>query len=250
MTMKTWLWCLALVLVAAGGPAFAQDAAEEEAAPEPLWKGSLGLAYLDTSGNSETTTFGLDFSTERRPTPWGLTVTGRFNRNEDDGVLTAERLFLGARARRALGERWEFFGGLSAEKDEFAGFDLLFLAETGVTYKALVGPRHFLALDAGVTWTDEDRVEPEPDVNYLGGLLGLAYEWKLSDTASLLETLRLFPNFDESSDWRLTSETALQASVNSWLAVRLGYEIRYRNEPIGDSDDTDTTSTASVVFSF
>lgn len=237
------------VLCLAAIPVLAQETGETEQ-EEPLWKGSLGLAYLDTSGNSETTTFGLDFSTERRPTPWGLTINGRFNRNQDNGVLTAERLFLGARARRALGERWELFGGLSAEKDEFAGFDLLFLVETGLTYKALIGPKHFLAFDVGVTWTDEDRVEPEPDVNYLGGLLGLGYEWKLSETASLLETLRFFPNFDESSDWRLTSETALQASVNSWLALKLGYEVRYRNEPIGDNDDTDTTSTASVVFSF
>jgi putative salt-induced outer membrane protein len=250
MTMKKWLWCLALVLLAATGTAFAQDAAEEEPAPEPLWKGSLGLAYLGTTGNSETSSFGLDFATERRPTPWGLTITGKFNRNDENGVLTAERYFLGARARRAFGERLELFGGLSAEQDEFAGYNLLFLAETGVTYKALIGPKHFLALDAGVTWTDEDRVEPEPDVNYMGALLGLSYEWKLSDSSSLTEQLKFYPNFDDSSNWRLSSMTGLQTAVNSWLAIKLGYEIRYRNQPIDDNEDTDTTSSASVVFTF
>ncbi len=248
--MQRWMLVIGVILGLSAFPAMAQEAEDAGEAPEPIWTGSLGLAYLATTGNSETSTFGLNFTTERRPTPWGLTITGRFNRNEDDGVLTAERYSLGGRARRALGERWEFFGGLSAEKDEFAGFDLLLLAETGVTYRALMGPKHHLSFDAGVTWTDENRIEPEPDVDFLGAVLGLDYEWKISDNSSLIQALDFYPNFDESSDWRLTSMTALQSAVNSWLAVKLGYEVRYRNQPIGDNDDTDTTSTASVVFTF
>jgi putative salt-induced outer membrane protein len=113
-----------------------------------------------------------------------------------------------------------------------------------------MGPKHHLSFDAGLTWTDENRIEPEPDVDFLGAVLGLDYEWKISDNSSFIQALDFYPNFDESSDWRLTSMTALQSAVNSWLAVKLGYEVRYRNQPIGDNDDTDTTSTASVVFTF
>lgn len=247
--MNRWILCLSLILVVGATSVVAQES-EAEAAPEPIWTGSLGLAYVGTSGNSETSTFGLDFTAARRPTPWGLEITGRFNRNEDTNVLTAERYFLGARALRSLGDRWQVFGGLSGERDEFAGFKMLFIAEAGVTYKALMGPTHLLSFDAGLTWTDENRVEPQPDVDYMGALLGLDYEWKISDNASFLQSLDFYPNFDESSDWRLNSQTALQAAVNSWLALKLGYEVRYRNEPIGDNEDTDTTSTASVVFRF
>ncbi len=59
-----------------------------------------------------------------------------------------------------------------------------------------------------------------------------------------------YPNFDTSSDWRLTSMTAIEAAVNSWLALRFGYDLRHRNEPVGDAKSTDATSTASVVFNF
>lgn len=248
--MKQWLVVVGLIVGLGAFPALAQEAADAAEAPESIWSGSLGLAYLGTTGNSETTSFGLDFTTERKPTPWGLAITGKFNRNDDDGELTAERYYLGGRALRALGNRWEVFGGLSAEKDEFAGYELRLLVEAGVTYKALMGPKHHLSFDAGVTWTDEDRIAPEPDVDYMGALLGLDYEWKISDNASFTQALDFYPNFDDSADWRLTSLTGLQAAVNSWLAVKLGYEVRYRNEPIGDNEDTDTTSTASVVFTF
>ena len=106
------------------------------------------------------------------------------------------------------------------------------------------------SFDAGITWTDENRIEPNPDVSYMGAVLGGNYEWKISDTSSFTQLLTFYPNFDETSDWRLSSVTGLQTAVNSWLAVKLGYEVRYRNQPIGDNEKTDTTSSASVVFTF
>ncbi len=47
-----------------------------------------------------------------------------------------------------------------------------------------------------------------------------------------------------------TSMTAIEAAVNSWLALRFGYDLRHRNEPVGDAKSTDATSTASVVLNF
>ena len=87
-------------------------------------------------------------------------------------------------------------------------------------------------------------------VIFEGGLLGLAYEWKISETASLTQRLVFYPNFDDSDDWRLNSDTGLMADISSLLALKLSYELRNRNLPIGSNDDTDTTTTASVVFTF
>lgn len=243
---RTVLPLLALIaLIALTSPVAAQ---EPPPAPEPDWTGNIGLAYLATSGNTDTSSFGLDFKLERKPEPWGLEIVGLFRRAEEDGLTTAERYLASVRGKRALSERWEVFAGISGEKDEFAGYDLLTILEAGATYKALTGPRHLLSFDFGATYTDEDRIAPEPDVSYVGAVLGLGYEWKLSENASLTEKLVFYPNFDESSDWRLNSLTALQANLTSRLAVKLGYEVRYRNEPIGDNDDTDTATTASLVF--
>jgi putative salt-induced outer membrane protein len=225
-------------------------AQEENPPPDPNWTGSLGLAYLATSGNTDTRTFGLDFAMARKPTPWGLEITAAFNRAEENSVTTAERYLVGGRARRALGDRLELFAGLSGEKDEFSGFDMRTVVETGVTYKALLGPSHLLSFDVGLTWTDEDRTVPEPDVSYVGGVAGLAYEWKMSDNASLTERFLYYPNFDVTSDWRMSSETALQASLTNRLALKLGYEVRYRHQPIGDNEDTDTATKVSVVAKF
>ena len=245
--MKRTLIVVGLILTLGALPLLAQETEEEE---EPLWEGSLGLAWLATSGNTDTSTLGLDFALDREPEPWGLEFAARGNRADDGGVTTAENYLVSARAVRKLRTRWEAFGGLAWARDPFAGFDSQTVASAGATYLAVESKRHLLTLDAGLAYTWEDRVPPAEDVNFAGGLLGLSWEWMLSENSKLVERLVFLPNFDDSGDWRLNSMTALEAAVNSWLALRLGFDIRHRNQPIGDADSTDTTSTASVVFNF
>jgi len=239
---------LILTLMIGAVPALAQETEEEE--PEPIWKGSLGLAWLATSGNTDTSTLGLSFALDRKPEPWGLEFAARGNRADDGGVTTAENYLVSARAVRKLSTRWEAFGGLAWAKDPFAGFDSQTVASAGATYLAVESKRHLLTFDAGLAYTWEDRVPPAEDVNFAGGLLGLSWEWKLGEHSKLTERLVFLPNFDDTDDWRLQSLTAVESAINDWLALRFGFDLRYRNQPIGDADDTDTTSTASVVFTF
>jgi putative salt-induced outer membrane protein len=244
--LSVWI---VVVLALVVTPLAAQESSEQEA-PEPAWTGNLGLSYLATSGNTDTQSFGLDFKMERRPDPWGVELIATMNRAEEDKVTTAERYLASARAKRTLSERWEYFAGLSGEQDEFAGIDLRALVETGAVYKVLLGPTHTLNVDGGLTYTDESRIEPEPDTSYLGGVAGLDYRWQISEGAAFTQRLLYYPNFDETSDWRVNSDTGLQAAVSKRLAVKVAYEIRYRNEPIGDNDSTDTTSKVSLVVNF
>jgi putative salt-induced outer membrane protein len=255
MSRSTLLVALVVMLVAL--PLLAQDCncPEEEKEKGP-WESALGLSYVETSGNSETTSFGLDFHATRKPEPWGLEFTALFNQNSDSGVTTAERYFLGGRVSRKISDRWESFFGLSGEKDQFSGFDLRLIGSLGLTYNALLGPKHLLSFDGGLTYTDENRIDPEPDASWWGAVLGLDYEWKITGTTSLTERLMFYPNFDDSSDWRLWSDTGITTSINSHLALRFGYEYRYRNQPLvllADgtvADTTDTTTRFSVVLNF
>jgi len=222
----------------------------EAAAPEPPWSGSLGLSFLATGGNSESETFGADFEATRRPEPWGVDLVAAVHNAETDGETTAERSFGALRLKRAQSERWELFGGVSGERDVFADVDLRLVAEAGVIYKALLGPPHALGLDLGLTWTDEDRVDPEPDTESFGAVAGIDCEWRIGPNATFSQRLIYHPNFDRSTDWRAVSLTALSAAINRRLSVKLGYEHHYRNEPIGDNDDVDTVTKMSLVWRF
>lgn len=247
--MKKSIAMIMIILGIGAMPLFADEPAEEEE-KEPAWVGSLGLSWVATSGNSDTSSAGLDFALERKPEPWGLVFVARGNKAQDSGTTTAENYLLSGRAVRKLSERWEAFGGLAWAKDPFTGYDSQTVATLGATYIAVASERHHLALDGGFAYTWEDQVSPDAQVDFAGGILGLTWEWKLGKNSKLVERLVFLPNFDNSTDWRLNSFTAIEADINSWLALRFGYDIRHRNQPIGDADKTDTTSTASVVFNF
>ena len=256
--MKKMLLVFGAICALCATPVVAQEPATEEEEKEPAWTGSLGLAWVSTSGNTDTSSIGMDLGLERKPEPWGLTLVARGNRADDQGALTAENYLFSARAVRALGKRWEAFGGLAWAKDPFAGFDSQTIASIGATYIAIESERHLLKIDGGLTHTWEDQISPvapaptvfTDSISFAGALLGLSWDWQLGKNSKLTERLVYLPNFDDSADWRLTSLTAIEAAVNDWLALRFGYDIRHRNQPVGNADKTDTTSTASVVFKF
>jgi putative salt-induced outer membrane protein len=232
-----------MALLVLTGTALAAEEEEESRA----WTGSLGLSYVATSGNSDTQTLGGELKFSRTPDPWGIEFGASFTRAEQDGLTTAEQYLVRIRGDRAFSDRWTLFLATTAEQDEFAGFDMRNTVELGVSYKALLGPTHELRFDAAGTWTREDFVVGEDD-DYIGAMLGLDYAYHISETASFTETLVYYPNFDDSDDWRLTSETAIQASLSSRLALKVGYVVRFENEPVPGFDDTDTKTTVSLVI--
>jgi len=215
--------------------------------PPPLWTGSLGLSYLATTGNTDTETLGFTGAFARLPTPWGVEFQAAANRAESEGTTTAERYFAGARGKRAFGDRWQMFGGASYESDEFAGFESRMILEAGGIWRALLGPVHTLDFDAGLTWTDEEPVIGA-GIDSFGALAGLAWEWKFSETASFRERLVAYPNFDESDDWRVRSETSLEAALATSWALRLSYLFTRDNLPAPGFEKDDSTTSISLVW--
>ena len=102
--MKQLILIFGIVCAVATTPVFAQETEAEEE-PEPAWVGSLGLSWVATSGNTDTSSIGADFALDRKPEPWGLSLVARGNRADDQGVKTAENLLFSARGTRAIGNR-------------------------------------------------------------------------------------------------------------------------------------------------
>jgi putative salt-induced outer membrane protein YdiY len=89
--------------------AFAQPPAPAAAPPPPpppLWDIQLGAAFVGTSGNSDTSTTGADFSAHRRGLIWQLEATAKAVHTSSDNETTAERYLGDVRGRRTLTDRF------------------------------------------------------------------------------------------------------------------------------------------------
>ena len=56
-----------------------------------------------------------------------------------------------------------------------------------------------------------------------------------------------FPDLEESDDYRFQGHVNVQAALNKHLGVRVGYDLKYDNEPVRGFERMDTSTTASLV---
>ena len=214
--------------------------------PLPLWDAQLGAAFVGTSGNTDTTTTGADFSMHRRWPVWQIESIATAVRSSDRGVRTTER-YLGAfRVQRTLTSIISLTAGERIERDRFAGMSLRSTLDAGLGYALMRSPRWTLDGVSALAWNHE-----EPLVGVVSndaiGVLQLVSQVPFSALAESTQRLTFYPNFSDGSAHRSEAEITAQAAMNNRLGLRLGYLWRRANEPVAGFEQNDSTVTASVV---
>ena len=235
---------LALILVVPGVPLQAQEAPPEE----PDWSFQLGLSYLATTGNSDTSSGGVRAHWTKDWNPWGMEAKAFFLRAEDDNETTAERYGASFAGSRTLNETWDLSAGWATESDRFSGIDLRQVVNAGASWHIVHAESWTVDSHLGLSWTYEDLDAGMASNDYLGALVSLDSKWTLSENAEAFTRLAYFPNFDDGEDFRFESTVGVTANLSSRLAMQLGYEVRYDNRPVPGFERTDTATTASLVM--
>ncbi len=239
------LQLVALVL-ALQPPVFGADG---PAVPQAGWQCSLGLSYMATAGNTSTTTGGLTFDGTRTGKDWKSIARFDALRERRNGHLNAERFDVRTQLTHIGIRRWGLSFGEEFHRDRFAGINLrsVFNLGAGATYT--LGGRTLLDVNVGGTWTYSDLMN-DTARNTIGGLAAGRLTWKISPTATLKQDLELYPSFTNGNDYRMVAITSLEATINTTLALRLSYLMRYDNMPAPGKVPTDTTATTSLVIHF
>jgi putative salt-induced outer membrane protein YdiY len=213
----------------------------------PAWDLKLGFSYLATTGNADTSSAGVDARFVQEWPGWGLEANAaavRATRNEKE---TAEHYNSQVRGRRKLGGGTELTVGLRGERNRFAGIDARTLLDTSLLRPLVQTPEWKVQSLTGISWTREDPLGDRPERENLGGLVQLQATGKLSPTAELAGQTTWFPDLEEPDDYRLHGQVSVQAALNKHLGVRVGYDLKYDNEPVQGFSRMDTSTTASLV---
>src|SRR5258708_4683910 len=89
--------------------------------PLPLWDMQIGASFVGPSGNSDTATTGLDFTSHRRGAVWHLESAATAVRTSSDDATTAERYAGMLQAQRTLLPIVGLSAGIHLERDRFSG---------------------------------------------------------------------------------------------------------------------------------
>jgi len=221
--------------------------AGEPPALAPTWDAKVGFSYLSTSGNTQTSSGGFEGAFNRAWRNWSVEGTATGVSATRKHKRTAENYNALARLKRRLKKRLLVTLGLRWERNRFAGVQSRRTADLSALWEIRDTPVLKVRALGGLSFSIDEPVQDRPSVESFGGLVQLGGDFKLSDTASWDGQLTLFPNFNDSNDYRFQGHLGVQAALNRHLGLRLGYDLKYDHEPVKGFGTTDTATTAALV---
>ena len=200
------------LVMAVVGPAAAQD---KNAKSQAL---NVDLGFVNASGNTSVTTVNLGdkFVVNSQDKRVIFTQTFSAVRSQTDGTKNAENYRAQLRLDYGLGGKLYLFGLTGWDRNVFAGVARRFEETIGLS---LFQQRNTIATLGNF------------DDNFTAGRLAGLYKRKLTGASFLTQALELIPNFSDSKDFRLNSESALVAPISTKIGLKLGYTVRYDNLP-------------------
>lgn len=234
-----------LLLLAAAVPAAAQAPAPPP--PPPLWDAQVGASFVGTSGNSETSTLGADFSANHRGSLWKIESGATAVHSSSVDVTTAERYLGLLRAQRKLTRIIGLTSGIKLERDQFAGLDFRSVLDGGLSWALVRRPIWTLDGVTAIAWNHESRTAG-PSIDHPVGVLQLLSRVPFGAAGDTTQRFTYYPDFKESAAYRSEGEITAQAAMTAHLALKFGYLIRFANDPPPGFKKTDNTTTASVVL--
>ena len=214
-------------------------------------KATGDISFVKTGGNTDVTTLGLADKVEWK-TSSRFTIKQNFSwvYGDDEDVISTNALLAGIRGEYGLSSRVLLFLGFNYDYDMFSGVKRRFEEYFGLGFNAIDHPRNLLRLEAGLSQFQEWELGTDDAYNFTAARLALDYKHLFTEKAYFQQILELHPNFDNSDDYRLRSETSLVAPLTGGIAIKVSYNLKYRGVPPEDVETTDTVFRTGIQITY
>ncbi|WP_375403284.1 YdiY family protein [uncultured Sphingomonas sp.] len=224
----------------------AQAAALAGASIIELWRGRAELGGFVSTGNSDVTGLAAIIDLTREGPRWRNKLRLQADYQESGGIVSRERYLFAYEPNYKVGDRTYIYGAVQAESDRFLGYDGRLSASAGGGFGAIRSPALTLDLELGPAFrrTDfsDDRTESAVAAR---GRVDL--DWRLTPAITLSQDASAYLQTVNST---VASVTGLNARLFGPLSAQISYAVQYESTPTEGRRTTDTTSRASLVYSF
>ncbi|WP_439534615.1 DUF481 domain-containing protein [Polymorphobacter sp.] len=210
------------------------------------WTGQGEAGGFASSGNTNVTgvSLGINLNKETRKATHKL--RGQFDWQRDSGVTTRERLLANYEGNFNINPRLYSLTTLSLERDRFSGFFSRYAGSLGFGYRLAVGPPFRLALEAGPALRQTDFTDGSDELS-IAARGGLTSQWVINPNLTLSENASVYVDSFNTSFMSMTSLTARLAGS---LSARATFQVNTESNPPDGRQKSDTTSRATIVYSF
>ncbi|WP_445193201.1 DUF481 domain-containing protein [Sphingomonas sp. Tas61C01] len=217
-----------------------------EASLFDLWSGRAEIGGYLTTGNSDTLGVTAVIDATREGLRWRHKFRAQVDYNENQGIATREHYLASYEPNFKFDDRLYAYGAAQYEGDRFLGYYDRYSASAGVGYSAIKSPAVRLDIELGPafrhTYFTDQTVQSSAAARGT-----LAFNWRLLPGLSINQQGSAYVQRFNST---LSGTTALNARLIGPLSAQVSYNVQYESMPPIGSVSTDTTSRASLVYSF
>jgi putative salt-induced outer membrane protein len=223
----------------------AQDAEEETVDP---WEGTGEFGFVNTTGNTESVAMNAKLNFVRTGKKWRHRFSGTALLTSEDGTTDNERYTMEVQSDRKLSEKSWLFGSFRWDADKFGSYDPQQSLTTGYGRELMKSEKHELKGEIGAGYRNLEERETGVSSSEAIARFLLDDTWQVFKTTVWTNRLLIESG---SSNTFTQFNTGLAVSMTDRLAVKLGFEVRNNTTvPPGDSESTDTITSANIVYNF
>ncbi len=230
------------------------------------WTGKGELGFVDVAGNTESRTLNAALTMEKAVDQWKHIAKLTALQSSSDGDDKSESYSAGWRSEYSFDERLYGFGDIRYFEDKFDSFDEIYTAAIGAGYRVILEDDIKWNVSAGIGYRDTTlntvteevrapitniiitpRTVTHEDISGATLLLESDYKHKLSETTNFENYTRIEPTSDNTFAQNIAG---LSVAINTALALKIGYDVRYNTDPAKGSKSTDRITSVNVVYSF
>ncbi len=207
--------------------------------------GDLGI--VNTAGNTDLTTInvGEEVRWHRGLLTLGQTFALVYGRS--GGETTSSLWRGGVRADYALADAIAAYALVAYDRDRFAGIARRFEEGGGVAIGLIRRTRDRLETEAGFSLVQQRSTLGTQD-DFVSARGAAAYAHHFTEQTYFRQLLEAKANLEDTSDYRVTSESALVAPLSRRLALKISYVVRFDHRPEPGFRSTDRLLTSGLQF--
>lgn len=210
------------------------------------WKGEVELGASRSTGNTDSTGIYGAVKLTKEGLRWRHQITSRADFQRTNGITTTDR-FAGAwQPNYKVDDRFYAYGLGQYEHDRLLGYDTRITAGAGVGYSIVKRPGLRIGVEGGPAIRYTDFVTSDARTT-VAGRASFNMKWNITPTLVFGQDAAVYL---ESRNNNAVATTTLDTKLIGALKARFSYNLTYERDAPTGRDSLDTTSRATLVYSF
>ena len=216
---------------------------------EDKWSGEGAFNAGYTTGTTETRDAGIALKVKHEGGAWTQLGEFAFDYGDKAQVATKNRIFGAGQVDRSFGDKWSAYSRLTAENNQFSGFENRYFLGFGAAYKAVDLPTTKWTLEGGPGYKIEDlratATRAASTEESVSGRVASRFSHDFNDKVKFTDVTEVVTS-DTST--QISNSAALSASIMGNLSARVSLDVRHDTNPLMGFEPTDTATKFSLVY--